>query len=345
MTANGMHIIAKKEFSDLIRSRRFHLLFGMLIVIAAVGMIAGVVQYTKDISDYNAVQSSALSDDLSVAGDLAGMQPSFLSVYSRMGTMIAGIGVVLGIAMGFDLVTREKESKTLKTLLAHPIFRDEVINGKALGGLSAIAVAMGVVLVVSLAVLALFGIVPDLGEGARILIFGAVSFLLMAAFFSLSLLMSTVSKDGGSALLYSLIVMIVLSSFVPIFAYDPVYSAVFGDPPDLPGTSTYAYQQSSSTYTKIGVTSDDAIDNEDLLAYEKASREYTTQKQAVTDVVTLISPTANYQTILSVVSGMQDTSEFGDLLSALASNIVALLVMPAAFFGLAWVRFMREDIR
>lgn len=339
MTANGLCTIAKKEFSDHIRSRRFHLLLGILIVIAAVGMIAGVVQYTRDIADYNAVQTIAQSEDLTVAGDLAGMKPSILSVYYQMGILTASIGVVLGIAMGFDLVTREKENKTLKILLSHPIYRDEVINGKALGGLGAIALAMGIVLAVSIAIMSIFGLVPDLEETVRILISGAVSFLLMFTFFSLSLLMSTVSRDSGSALLYALIVMIVLSSFIPIFTYGPVYSAIFGDPPDLPGTSTYAYQQSASTSTKIGVSSGDSVESDDLEAYEKASRQYMAQKQMITDIVTLVSPISNYQAVQGVVcrpgGEMQNT----------ARNIVALLAMPAAFFGAAWVRFMREDIR
>lgn len=339
MTANGLCTIAKKEFSDHIRSRRFHLLLGILIVIAAVGMIAGVVQYTRDIADYNAVQTIAQSEDLTVAGDLAGMKPSILSVYYQMGILTASIGVVLGIAMGFDLVTREKENKTLKILLSHPIYRDEVINGKALGGLGAIALAMGIVLAVSIAIMSIFGLVPDLEEMVRILISGAVSFLLMFTFFSLSLLMSTVSRDSGSALLYALIVMIVLSSFIPIFTYGPVYSAIFGDPPDLPGTSTYAYQQSASTSTKIGVSSGDSVESDDLEAYEKASRQYMAQKQMITDIVTLVSPISNYQAVQGVVcrpgGEMQNT----------ARNIVALLAMPAAFFGAAWVRFMREDIR
>ncbi|QSZ67825.1 ABC transporter permease [Methanofollis aquaemaris] len=339
MTANGLRIIAKKEFSDHIRSRRFHLLLGILVVIAAVGMIAGVVQYSKDIADYNAVQTITQSEDLTVDGDLAGMKPSILSVYYQMGILTASIGVVLGIAMGFDLVTREKENKTLKILLSHPIYRDEVINGKALGGLGAIALAMGIVLIVSLAIMSIFGLVPDHEEMVRILISGVVSFLLMFTFFSLSLLMSAVSKDSGSALLYALIVMIVLSSFIPIFTFGPVYSAIFGDPPDLPGTSTYAYQQSSSTYTRVGVTSGDTIESEDLEAYEKASRRYMTQKQMITDIVTLISPTGNYQAVQNVVCRP------GGEMQGIACNVIALLAMPAAFFGVAWVRFMREDIR
>ncbi|SCL76089.1 ABC-type transport system involved in multi-copper enzyme maturation, permease component [Methanoculleus chikugoensis] len=352
MTATGLRIIAGKEFSDHLRSRRFHLLFAILAVVAAVGMITGAVQYSKDLSDYNAVQMIAENeDDPTLAGNLAGLKPSVLSAYSQMGMLMAGIGVVLGIAMGFDLVTREKESKSLKSLLAYPVFRDEVINGKALGGVGAIALAMGVVLAVSVAIMALFGIVPSVDEFVRILVFGVASFLLVFTFFALALLMSTVSKDSGSALLYSLIVMIVLSSFVPIFAYTPVYSAVFGDAPTPPGMSTYSYQQSSSAYTVTSVAvaykSDDAVDPEALAEYERASREYMNQKRAITDIVTLVSPTGNYQTILGAASqpAGDNTPGLGSLLGALARNIIALLAMPAAFFGLAWVRFMREDIR
>lgn len=352
MTATGLRIIAGKEFSDHLRSRRFHLLFAILAVVAAVGMITGAVQYSKDLSDYNAVQMIAEGDDdPTLAGNLAGMKPSVLSAYSQMGMLMAGIGVVLGIAMGFDLVTREKESKSLKSLLAYPVFRDEVINGKALGGVGAIALAMGAVLVVSVAIMALFGIVPNLDELVRILVFGVTSFLLVFTFFALALLMSTVSKDSGNALLYSLIVMIVLSSFIPIFAYTPVYSAVFGDAPTPPGMSTYSYQQSSSAYTVTSVAvsykSDDAVDPEALAEYERASRGYMNQKRTITDIVTLVSPTGNYQAILGAASqpAGDNTPGLGNLLGALACNIIALLAMPAAFFGLAWVRFMREDIR
>ena len=290
-------------------------------------------------------------DDPRLAGNLAGLKPSILSAYSQMGMLMAGIGVMLGIAMGFDLVTREKESKSLKSLLAYPVFRDEVINGKALGGVGAIALAMGVVLVVSVAVMTLFGIVPNYDESVRILVFGVASFLLVFAFFALALLMSAVSKDSGNALLYSLIVMIILSSFVPIFAYTPVYSAVFGDAPTPPGMSTYSYQQSSSAYTVTSVAvaykSDDAIDPEALEEYDRASREYMGQKQTITDIVTLVSPTGNYQAVLGAVSQPAGDNAPGisGLFGALICNIIALLAMPAAFFGLAWVGFMREDIQ
>jgi ABC-2 type transport system permease protein len=145
--------------------------------------------------------------------------------------------------------------------------------------------------------------------------------------------------------------MIVLTSFIPIFAYSPVYSAVFGDPPTPPGMSTYSYQQSSSAYSVTSVAvayrSDDPVDPEELAEYERASRAYTEQKRMITDLVTLVSPTGNYQTVLGAASQPAGDNAPGlsSLLGALTCNIIALLAMLLAFFGLAWARFMREDIR
>jgi ABC-type Na+ efflux pump permease subunit len=62
-------------------------------------------------------------------------KPSILFIFQRMRWQMPLLGAILAIAMGFDLITREKESHSLKSLLSHPVFRDEIINGKALGGI------------------------------------------------------------------------------------------------------------------------------------------------------------------------------------------------------------------
>jgi len=51
-------------------------------------------------------------------------------------------GGMLAIATGFDVVPKEKETRSLKTLLSHPVYRDEVINGKALAGVAALGIAL-----------------------------------------------------------------------------------------------------------------------------------------------------------------------------------------------------------
>jgi ABC-2 type transport system permease protein len=375
MRSAGLKVIAGKEFRDHLQSRKFHLIFGVFLVIAVIGLIGGAVDYQKQLDDYNK-NLAAVSDDEFESHSYFSWKPTILSAFNEMTTLMATIGVILGIAMGFDLITREKESKSLKILLSHPIYRDEVINGKALGGVAAIALAMGIVLVLSLAIMLIFGIVPNFEETVRMFLFGALSFLLVFSFFAIALFMSTVAKDSGSAIIYTLIIMIVLSSLLPIFTYGSVYTAVFGQPPEPPETSIVRYGGYNGVYVSSAVAidveggeevSDPEVD-EAWQEYEEKSRAYWEQRQAVNDAVSLLSPTSNYQRLAFAVTNpsmaqvMKSSISYGAmpadeevpqdgfsalfaLLGDMAKNIAALVITPALFFGLAWVRFMREDVR
>jgi len=373
MRSAGLRVIAGKEFNDHLRSRKFHLIFGIFLVIAIIGLVGGMVNYQKQLEDYNQAQSMVSGDD-TMSKSYYSWKPSMLSAFNEMSSLMTAIGVILGIAMGFDLITREKESKSLKILLSHPIYRDEVINGKALGGIAAIALAMGIMLVISLAVMLVFGIVPNFEETVRMFLFGALSFLLIFSFFAIALFMSTVAKDSGSAIIYTLIVMIVLSSLLPIFTYGPVYTAVFGQPPDPPESIVTRYGGYGGMYVSSAVSVGNDGDmlepeiDEAWQEYEEKSRAYWEQRQAVAAAVSLISPTSNYQTLAYAVtnpdmarmmlsSSTFEVAEMDDeipqegfsalfaLLGEMAKNIAALVITPALFFGLAWVRFMREDVR
>jgi len=375
MRSEGLKIIAAKEFNDHLRSRKFHLIFGIILVVAIIGLIAGAVDYQQEIADYNDDQSTVSGDDPVMPGSW--QKPSILSAFSEMATLMTSVGVILGIAMGFDLITREKESKSLKLLLSHPIYRDEVINGKALGGVAAIALSIGIVLVISFAVLLIFGIVPNLEETVRILLFGVLSFLLIFSFFAIALFISAVAKDSGSAIIYTLIIMIVLSSLLPIFAEGSVYTAIFGDSPDPPEDGIRMIGRAdpgaagADTAASSGRSTWNQEVSEEWQEYQEASQAYWQQRQAVGNVIGLLSPTENYETLVSAVTTANtyavrmapgsrtvatpaatadDAAEGGlsalsGLLGDLAKNIAALIITPALFFGLAWVRFMREDVR
>ena len=284
--------------------------------------------------------------------------------------LITTVGIVLGCAMGFDLISREKESKSLKILLSHPVYRDEVINGKALGGIAAIALAMAIVLTISFAIILIFGIVPDLDESVRILLFGGLSFLLIFSYFAIALFMSTVAKNSSNALIYTLIIFIVLSTLIPAVATnESVMNIVVGEPPEFPDMDRIYYGMSaiSLTSSSTGEVVDTSEVDQAWEEYEEKSRVYWEKRSAFTDAVNLLSPANNYQQMAMAVTNPrlaasihsdggfgsdmdEDLPESGlgilvTLLGDLAKNIVALFVVPAAFFGLAWIRFMREDIR
>lgn len=369
MARNCLITIAEKELFDHLRSRKFLLIFGILLIVAIVGMIGGIAEYNKSLDAYNKHQSTIDSPLSSYMAE----KPSILSVFSSVATYLVFVGGILGIAMGFDLVSKEKDSKSLKILLSHPVYRDEVINGKALGGIAALAGALFVVLFIALATLLIYGIVPDGNELVLIGVFALVSFILIFSYFAIALFMSTVMDESGTALIYTIIIFILLSVLVPTLANDTVMETVVGEHPELPQELLDQMQKSVNanategsavvvSFAAKGTNPSGAWD-----AYNEKMQAYWEKRQMVRDTFALFSPTMNYESIIAAItsgsfgrslvmsSGSSTATSFTvsstgdasveDILAAIAPNLIALLLFPAIFFGLAYVRFMRLDVR
>jgi len=354
----GLIPMARKEFSDHLRSRNFLLITGILLLICTVGLVGGITDYQKSLKNYNE-DLTAAGSDIEEQGFMPD-RPSVLSVFTSVGSQLIVLGAILGIALGFDLITKEKESKSLKLLLSHPIYRDEVINGKALGSAAALLLPLGAVLAIALALLLVIGVVPDPMEFVLILAFGAVTALMILTYFGVALFMSTIARNSGTALVYSLIVFVVFAMLVPVTMNDTVMSTVVGDLPEFPS------QLVSRSQTSSGVeASSFSIDtgSEVWQQYQEAIREYEERRSAVSDVLKLFSPSLNYEAIMDTLGGasamsMTVTASGGGgsvvgmasmdpaaSASGVAKNVVALIAFAGTFFGLAYFRFMRLDIR
>jgi ABC-2 type transport system permease protein len=389
MPEPGLVTIARKEFFDHIRSNRFLILLGILILVASMGVLSGTADYHAKVKQYNSFQEMISSSraDSPLLPEYMTVKPSVLLVFYKMGLLFVMIGGILGIAMGFDLVTREKESKSLKILLAHPAYRDEVINGKALGGIAAIAIALFTVLLLSFGILLIAGIVPEGSEFLFISLFAMATFLYISTCFAISLLMSTVCEESGKALIYSLLLFMVLTSLVPTAASSPVVmKLIIGPPPEmpqvladqviaaLPGNGSDASQGDAQTDAPAPDPNQALWDQ-----YNQQTREYGDRQMRLRDIQYLFSPAKNYEKIVTcltspdmirymlyfahVESPVQKVDDQGQevlvmmgytpeihfdeagILSLMAENLLALLVLPSVFFGLAYIRFMRMDIR
>lgn len=361
--------VAKKELFDHLKSRKFLLIFGILLVVAIVGMIGGITEYNKALDNYNKHQSTINSPLSSYIAE----KPSILSVFASVATYLVFVGAILGIAMGFDLVSKEKESKSLKILLSHPVYRDEVINGKALGGIAALAGALFVVLFIALATLLIYGIVPDGGELVLIGIFAAVSFLLIFSYFAIALFMSTAMDESGPALIYTIIVFILLSVLIPTLANDTVMENVVGSQPEIPQELLDQMQRPAGTnltdgsFGIVSVSIPNSGSNRAWDEYNERVQAYWEKRQMVRDTCALFSPTMDYQAVTSAltstmssdvllssrsgvatsftVASVSNGPAVEDIFGKILANIMALLLFPAVFFGLAYLRFMRLDVR
>jgi ABC-2 type transport system permease protein len=263
-------------------------------------------------------------------------RPSILSVFGYLVSSLVPFGGMLAIATGFDLISKEKESRSLKTLLAHPVYRDEVINGKALGGVAALGVALVTAFALTLAVLLVCSIVPTAGEVAAIGVIGFASLLYLLAFFALALALSVVTKESGHAVIYGLALFFAIAFLLPVFG-TALGDVVAGDPPQRP----------EMPVTVDGRPVDEAV----WMAYEEECRqhtgemeEYRGRRQVVTDTVNLFSPIVSYHAVVWPVadpSGMP----LEDAEDQIWRGVAALIVFPSVFFAAAYGKFMRMDIR
>jgi ABC-2 type transport system permease protein len=360
--------VARKEFSDHITSRRFIIILALFLVISAVSIHDGIENYNNSLESYND-QLQRMEEFQDPYTSWMPQKPSIMYVFISMMSYMAALGGILALAIGFDLVSKEKESRSLKTLLSHPIYRDEIINGKVLGGVGALGFAMGLALALAVAMLLLFSIVPTLDEFAAILIFGAASLGFLLAYFAIALTMSTVAKESGNALIYTLVIFAIVTSLLPMFGMMAA-NAFAGDPPEPPEMGPMAtevvhtasgggYTVTSSRSVAVSGSGSPEIDPA-WREYEEEMRAYVEKRQLINDVSNILSPQMNYYQVAMAVTNPQismmssymyggatqeDPGGLADALGRVWMNIAALIVFPAVFFAATYVKFMRMDIR
>ncbi len=361
MEAKGLFNVARKEFIDHLTSRKFLIILALFLVISAISMHQGIDNYNDRLERYKE-QISQITGEEGIEPGYMPEKPSILLIFQMMSFQMSLLGAILAIVMGFDLITREKESRSLKSLLSHPIFRDEIINGKALGGILALVFAIGIALIISFAMLLLFSIVPDLNELWRIALFGVISVLCLLTYFSIALMTSTVSENSGMSIIYALIIFLTISLFLPMVG-GMVAEIVVGEPPESP---TYRIPPPPPTPNANENEQGEVIkpvkieipmDEEEWQRYEEESRAYWEKRSAIDGAIFTLVPTTNYLAVSSAVlsknggglmffgPGYRSETEGQDMLERIWKNILALIIFPLVFFAIAYIKFMRMDIR
>jgi len=326
MALDRLFNVARKEFSDHITSRRFVIILALLLVISAIGMHTGIGHYNDRLESYNQqLQHMEESDAMvKVMGPYPGWmpeKPSIMLVFLFMMSYMATLGSILALAIGFDLVSKEKETRSLKSLLSHPVYRDEIINGKALGGVALLVLVVGGVLAISTALLLVFSIVPSPGDLWMILTYAGITLLLLVTFFSIALALSTLCRESGSALLLAVVVFVLLVFLVP-YTTAQVGMALMMEKPD---PAAYGGDTSSE-------------------GFQAEIAAYTGQMKVVESAVNLFSPQMAINTLINGISKSPGAT-LEDTLGKIWSSVVALTVYPVVFFAIAYTRFMRMDIR
>lgn len=199
----GWRIVAAKETADHLLSTRFTVLL-LLVGLAAVGAVYAASGGIRDVAE-EARELPGLFLLLFTAAPER--LPSFV-------TLVGFLGPLLGIAFGFDAVNGERAQRTLPRLVAQPIRRDDVINGKFAAGLGVIAsVLAALTLVVAGVGIVRLGTVPGTEEVARLLAWLVLTVVYVGFWLAFAMVWSVVLRRAATSALVSIAAWLALTLF------------------------------------------------------------------------------------------------------------------------------------
>ncbi|MBN1690146.1 MAG: ABC transporter permease [Dehalococcoidia bacterium] len=312
---NGLLEILRKELADSFNSKRFIILF-LLVYMAGIATIYIAAQNIR-MAVGDSTRNIFLSLFVVSGSDLPFSFPLFMSIFIP----------IIGIALGFDAINSERTGGNLSRVLAQPIYRDSLINGKFLSGLTVISVLIvSVVSIVAGLGLRLIGVPPEAEEILRLFIFIVVSILYGAFWMSLSVLFSVLFKKTSTSALAAIAVWIFLFLFMGIIA-NLIAGAAF---PLCQDSTVAQVADYDNLFRMISRISPGTL--------------YAESIQAI--LIPVMGSTSPTMMMIGMYSGLMPSPlPLSQSLMLVWPQLVGLVALTAVCFALAYVRFMREEIR
>lgn len=313
MSRNSLLVLYKKELADHLRSKRFVILLLLIAVTglasiysAASGIREAVSQEENDFVFLRLFTTSGNSI------------PSFISFVSLLGPLV-------GLALGFDSINGEFNRGTMSRLLAQPIHRDSVINGKFLAGILVISIMVfSLGIVVGAIGILMIGIPPTLEEIFRLLSFFVVTIFYMSIWLAISQLFSLLFKQSATSALASIAMWLFLSIFVGLLA-GVVANVIF----PIDNASTIDMQLKNS--------------NLELMLNRLSP---TTLFSEAT--ICLLNPGVRTLSIITVdrlIGAIPGALPFTQSMLLIWPHLVSLIALNMICFAISYIIFMRREIR
>jgi len=317
---HGLAAVYKKELQDQLSSYRFVILFALIAMVSFITSYMAAVHLRENLET------------------LSETRFPFLMLFSTPGVMfsmvqfVAFFGPLIGLVSGFDAINRERAQGTLIKVIAQPVYRDAVINGKFLAGVTTVAVMfIAILLVISGFGLAVVGVVPGVEEILRLFIYLVVSIFYIAFWLALSILFSILFKSMATSALASVALWIFLSFFVSLGAEVAADMVV---PIDRKKESTpeqvlrHAHvQEAASLFSP-------------MVLYSNATATIIDPMRKTTRSFVLMGP---LEELLS--ARFQNPLPLGQSLLIVLPHMIALIAVTVICFAISYTVFMLQEVR
>jgi len=215
----GALTVYRKEISDYFSSKIFIILLA-LIYIAGLGFAYLSIQ---------AIKSAPLSSDQSLLIKVFIDEMFFLKLFTvgeikalmtfNFVRFFGAFIPLIGILFGFNSINSERNSGNMSRIISQPIYRDSLINGKFLAGITTLSLMISSIVLIVMGIgLRTIGVPPSSEEILRIFIFIFICIIYGAFWMSLSMLFSVLMKNVAAAILTAIPIWLFLTFFWPFIA-------------------------------------------------------------------------------------------------------------------------------
>lgn len=306
---NGIMTLASKEVKSAFRDHIFLIITGLFVLLSVISVYIGSSTKNAELQAYHDIVQLLKSQGTTNLPSAPLIYP--MSVLSNLITYVSMIGSVVAIFLGFETFSGERNNGTLKLIAARPIYRDQIVSGKLLGGALVIGSLLGVIMIFNLVLFILVsGITPNANEIFRLLSFFLIAFLYMMVFYVTTMFVSLKTNDSAFGFMLMMILWLTISFVLPQLA---------------DSQRSFAYALSATSQTVTQVPSDTIISK----------------------MIEFFSPAAQFQIIgknlLQVIPETAGIS-LGGLLLKQIGGLIEILVPGLAVLILSYKATQKEDV-
>lgn len=306
----GLLTLWRKELADQMGSKRFMILLALVWLsgLSTVYVAGQAIRQEVASSQFVFLRLFTVS---------SGVLPPFIS-------FVAFFGPLVGLALGFDAINREQSGGTLGLVLSQPIFRDAVINGKFLAGVTTIGfMLLSIVLIIAGLGLWMLAVPPSLEEVLRVIAYTGITMVYIGFWMALATLFSILFKRITTSALAGIAIWLFFAIFMPMI------SGLASDriaPVDEESTaSVLRHERIERTIERLSPAT----------LYSEA-------------VITLLQPnvrTLGPVTIREVTGMVPGPLPVTQSLMLVWPHLVAIVGLTLVCFAISYVRFMTQEIR
>ncbi|MGM0364921.1 MAG: ABC transporter permease [Actinomycetota bacterium] len=307
--------VYRKELTDYFSSKKFIILLG-LVYVAGLSAVYVSLQNIREAAA--GLDKNIFLRLFTTSGDIL---PSFI-------TFISLFIPIIGIIFGFDAINSERRSGNLSRLLSQPIFRDSVINGKFLAGITTLSIIIAsIVFLIAGIGLRSIGVPPSAEEILRIFFFVIICIIYGAFWMGLSMLFSVIMEKTATSILTSIAIWLFLAIFLPIIA-NAIANTV------VPLDNASAAEQVSNYVIERNIL---------RVSPSTLFGESITTLLVPTGGHMLLNPQAFVATDLArmVLSPLS----LGQSLIQVWPQLIAIIALAIICFALSYIIFMKQEIR